>query len=57
MCYSVVSARMSPAVAPKFSKEPMQSMPLCNACRVCIDRRPCELPTPEILKANYGQTS
>jgi predicted aldo/keto reductase-like oxidoreductase len=53
MGYPVVAARMSAAVAPEFSKVPMQSVPLCNACGVCIDRCPYELPIPEILKANY----
>ena len=53
MGYPIVAARMSGAVAAEFCKVPMESVPLCTACGVCIDRCPYELNIPEILKANY----
>jgi len=55
MGYPIVAARMSGAVAAEFCKAPMESVPLCTECGVCIDRCPYELTIPEILKANYEQ--
>jgi hypothetical protein len=54
MGYPIVAARMSPAVAVEFCKNPMESVPLCAECGACIERCPYELPVPEILKANYA---
>jgi predicted aldo/keto reductase-like oxidoreductase len=54
MGYPIVAARMSPAVSVEFSKGPMESVPKCVECGVCISRCPYELPIPEILKRNYA---
>ncbi|MEJ2698825.1 MAG: aldo/keto reductase [Desulfuromonadales bacterium] len=53
MGYRIVVNRMSPRVATEFLKNPMESVPLCTECGVCIQRCPYDLPVPEILKGNY----
>ncbi|NPV93509.1 MAG: aldo/keto reductase [Firmicutes bacterium] len=53
MGYPIVAHRMSPAVAVRFSKDPMETVPLCSECGVCTTLCPYELPISEILKKNY----
>ena len=54
MGYPIVAARMSPAVAVEFCKNPMESVLRCRECGECLDRCPYELPVTEILRANYA---
>ena len=53
MGYRIVVNRMSPKVATEFCKVPMESVPNCSDCGLCISRCPYDLPIPEILQANY----
>jgi predicted aldo/keto reductase-like oxidoreductase len=53
MGYRIVVNRMSPTVAVGFCKTPMESVPNCTECGVCIDRCPYDLPIPEILKSHH----
>lgn len=54
MIYPVAAARMSPAVASRFSKLPMESVANCIECGLCVSRCPYELPIPDLLKEYYA---
>lgn len=54
MIYPLAAARMSPAVAAKFSKVPMESITNCSECGLCMTRCPYELPIPDLLKEYYA---
>jgi len=53
MGYPVVARRMSPDIAAHFSRIPMESTLLCDACGTCIEKCPYDLPIPDMLKRNY----
>ncbi len=53
MGYRVIARRMSPAVAVKFSRIPMESILKCDDCGACVEKCPYELPIPDILKSYY----
>lgn len=53
MGYRVIAHRMSPAVAVKFSRIPMESISKCDDCGVCMEKCPYELPIPDILRSYY----
>ncbi len=53
MGYRVIARRMSPAVAVKFSRLPMESVLNCDACGACLEKCPYELPIPDMLKSLY----
>jgi len=54
MGYRIVVGRMSPAVAAEFCKTPMETVPLCTECGICIERCPYDLPIPEMLREHYA---
>ena len=54
MSYAVVAKRMSPAVSVEFSKTPLDTVPKCVECGICIQRCPYELPIPQMLKKSYA---
>ena len=54
MGYKVVAHRMSGKVAMDFSRVPMESVPKCIECGLCIKRCPYELPIPQMLKEHYA---
>ncbi|KAF0154256.1 MAG: oxidoreductase aldo/keto reductase family [Syntrophaceae bacterium] len=51
MGYRVIANRMSPAVAVKFSRLPMESVLKCDACGACVEKCPYDLPIPDMLKS------
>jgi len=53
MGYRVIANRMSPAVAVKFSRLPMESILQCDECGACLEKCPYELPIPDMLKSFY----
>ena len=53
MGYPVIARRMSPEIAVDFSRVPMESTLLCDACGTCVEKCPYDIPIPEILKRNY----
>ena len=54
MGYQVAARRMSPRVSVEFSREPMETVPRCIECGVCIQRCPYNLPIPTMLKKHYA---
>lgn len=53
MGYRVIANRMSPDVAVRFSRLPMESVLKCDACGACVEKCPYELPIPDLLKTFY----
>ena len=53
MGYQVVARRMSPKVAVEFSRTPMETVPQCIECGLCLQRCPYNLPIPTMLKKHY----
>jgi Fe-S oxidoreductase len=53
MGYRILVNRMSPQVATEFLKDPMESVPRCTECGLCIQRCPYDLQVPEIIKGHY----
>ncbi|HKK01978.1 MAG TPA: aldo/keto reductase, partial [Desulfuromonadales bacterium] len=53
MGYRILVNRMSPQVATEFLKSPMESVPQCTECGLCIQRCPYDLPVPEIIRGHY----
>lgn len=54
MGYKVVAHRMSGRVAADFSRIPMESVPKCIECGLCVTRCPYELPIPQMLKEHHA---
>lgn len=53
MGYRIVALRMSPDVAVKFSRLPMESILKCDRCGACLEKCPYDLPIPDMLKIHY----
>ena len=54
MGYKVIAHRMSGKVAVEFSRAPMESVPKCIECGLCVKRCPYELPIPQMIKEHYA---
>ena len=53
MAYKVIARRMSAKVAVDFSRVPMETVPKCIDCGICVTKCPYELPIPKMLKEHY----
>lgn len=53
MGYGVIVGRMSAKTAVSFASVPMNTVPKCVNCGLCVTRCPYNLPIPEMLKKHY----